>query len=303
MAKDACFVICTERGFLEGASILLCESIRKFAGRCSGLPIYSFAPRSGRDISKSTAKAFFRLGVNHEHRILNKSYSDYALANKPFVASYAESHLHHSQIVFLDSDTIVMNDLSGLLLKTNHDVALAPDHTKNIGSAGQRDPNDAYWQKLYSLCKSTRKIWTTTTVDRSKVRGYWNSGVVVARQNCGVFSAWLTNFRRAMKKNLKPSCGQQYFVEQSVLSATVLGLDCRIRTLPSTYNYPMNHQLDLMDQRRERTFDQVSVVHYSRLFQRYLPAFRWLFDHHDCEKKRWLVTHLGLLGICVKGQK
>ena len=48
------FVACIESGPLEDQTILLCRSIRRFAGRFRDAPIYTFQPRAGTAIARET---------------------------------------------------------------------------------------------------------------------------------------------------------------------------------------------------------------------------------------------------------
>src|SRR4051812_14582048 len=120
------FLACIERGPLEGQAVLLCRSIRRYAGRFRDAPIYAFQPRAGHDIAPATLRTLNELGVVHRGEILNRSFADYPAGNKVFACAYAEESLDHEILVFLDSDTIVTGEPEEFDLAPELDAAVRP---------------------------------------------------------------------------------------------------------------------------------------------------------------------------------
>ena len=62
------FVACVESGYLENQTMLLCRSIRRYAGKYRDAPIYTFQPRRGTTIGNDTLAGLNELGVVHDTR-------------------------------------------------------------------------------------------------------------------------------------------------------------------------------------------------------------------------------------------
>ena len=260
MLPSIVFIICTEPGILEKQSLLLVESLRNFGGSLKDVPVYSFQPRRGKDLSKNTLKLFEDLQVCHQKFLLNVKYPMYGVANKPFACAYAEETIDADILVFLDSDQCFFSSPNQLLLSPEYDVAVRPEDLNLIGSKGKNEKNEEYWSNLYRICQTKYQIFVNTTVDNQKIRAYWNSGLVAVRSNRGIFTAWRNNFEKVMELGIQPERGL-FFVEQSVLSATICSITDAILTLPMSYNYPLNLHWRIDRDRQIRNFDNLVSVH------------------------------------------
>jgi hypothetical protein len=67
--------------------------------------------------------------------------------NKACAAQVGEELAETEQIIWLDSDVLVVSEPNPLLLKPNEDFACAAIN-KNVGSSGPGDPYEAYWKAL-----------------------------------------------------------------------------------------------------------------------------------------------------------
>src|SRR6185369_17577113 len=59
------FVFIAEAGILEAQAVLLCESIRRFAGNHASAPITVVSPRSRRSPSQSAQRKLTQLGAEY----------------------------------------------------------------------------------------------------------------------------------------------------------------------------------------------------------------------------------------------
>ncbi|PAX53384.1 hypothetical protein [Brunnivagina elsteri] len=262
------FLICTEPGRLEGQSLLLAESIRKFCGQLKDTPIYSFHPRVGEPISLQTRKSFETLGVIHQQIPINTKFHDYYLANKPLVCAYAEKNIDANILVFIDSDKCFFAEPEEFLLPEGCNVRIRPEYGKGIGSIGSLDRQDAYWKKIYEIAGVKREIFVTTPIANKRIRGYWNSGLVAVRRNAGIFQAWQENFEKAMHLQIAPPQGV-YFLEQSLLSATISALEENISSFSSAYSYPLPLHNQLSKAATVNHFENLVSIHYFNLFYYY----------------------------------
>ncbi|MBF2066312.1 MAG: hypothetical protein IGS39_18120 [Calothrix sp. C42_A2020_038] len=265
MSVPIAFLICTEPGRLEKQSLLLAESIRQFGGNLKDTPIYSFHPRQGEPISSKTIKELESLAVHHQQIILNTDYFSYPYANKPLVCDYAEQNIDADILVFLDSDQCFFNEPKELLLPSNFNIGLRPEYGKSIGSTGSGDTFEDYWLKLYDVFDVKEEIFVKPAIGNTKIRGYWNSGMVSARRSAGIFTAWKDNFMKLMKLNITPPQAS-YFIDQIVLSITICSRAEKVFHFSSPYSYPFPLHNRLSEKYKLNSFDEIVSIHYFNMF-------------------------------------
>ena len=263
--KILAFVVCTEPGQLEFKAMLLIKSIRHFGGRLRNAPIYSFQPRGGGALTAATLGAFSRFGVTHNTDALNTAFPEYPFANKIAAAAYAEQHVETRFLAFVDSDKVFFKEPAALILPEGFSAGVRPVHTKNIGTDGRNDSNRFYWEKLYNELDCSPRHHVQATVTEETILPYWNAGLITVRRRAGIFSVWEKNFQRIMRLGLQPQSGS-FFVEQSVLSATICALGVHPLTLPSSYNYPFSLHNHMPPSKRIGSLENVVSVHYHDMF-------------------------------------
>lgn len=301
MSVPIAIIMCTEGGKLEQESLLMVESFRRFAGSLKDIPIYSFQVREQNDVSAATLEKLSAFDVIHQKVVLNHKYPDYPLANKPLLCAYAEQNIEAEIIVFLDSDLVFFSEPKEFLLPANYDVGIRPEHEKMIGSTGENDPNESYWQHLYQLAEvGERQKYVTTTVDRQKIRAFWNSGVVAVRRSAGIFTAWLTTFEKLLASGSVINQANFYY-EQSALSATICAKTDRIWCFSPQYNYPIHAHNLISETGRSSSFEEIVCIH-DHLFRDRPERYRertWVktlkrlkdFDKNTA-KYSWLYNYL-----------
>ncbi|MGI9014941.1 MAG: hypothetical protein ACR2GY_11930, partial [Phycisphaerales bacterium] len=169
------FLACVEAGPLEAKAILLCESIRRYAGALAHAPIHTFQPRRETAIAPATYEALSQLDVIHHTDLLNHTHHNYAIGNKMFAAAWAEQHVPAELLVFVDTDTFFLNEPAELLLPDGIDAAVRPVDRKRFGSTGPDDEYEPYWQRLYELTSVRACPFVTTAVDGENIRAYFNA--------------------------------------------------------------------------------------------------------------------------------
>lgn len=299
MSMPIAFVMCTEVGGLEKESLLMVESIRRFAGKMKDTPIYSFQVREHTDVAPATVKKLESLGVKHQKVVLNTKYPNYPLANKPLLGAYIEENLDAEIIVFLDSDLVFFGEPKEFWLSPDYDIGIRPEHEKMIGSEGKDDPNDSYWHHLYDLAGVTQTQFVTTTVDRRCIKAFWNSGVVAVRRKAGIFTAWKETFEKLVEPGIEIK-RENFYYEQSSLSATICAQNVKIWHFSPGYNYPIHSHNNLIAAERKNSFDEIVCIHDHFYRQRewyrertWVKTLKRLYDfnRHD-DKYSWLYRYL-----------
>jgi hypothetical protein len=302
MSESIAFVMCTEGGGqLEKESLLMVESFRKFTGSFKDAPICSFQVREKSDVSPETVSKLKSLGVNFQKVVLNTKYPDYPLANKPLLCAYAEQEIEADILVFLDSDLVFFSEPKEFRLPPEYDIGIRPEHHQMIGSAGSSDPNEAYWLRLYHIA-GVQNIdrFVTTTVDQKRIRAFWNSGVVAVRRNRGIFAAWKQTIEQLLEVGTSIT-KENWYYEQSALSATICATTAKVFNFSPGYNYPVHSHNAMPQSERLSSFEEMVCIH-DHLFRPRKEAYRertWVktlkrmkeFDR-STPKYKWLYTYL-----------
>jgi hypothetical protein len=267
MSTSIAFLICTEAGPIENHSLLLVESIRKFGGSFKDAPIYSFEVRNTPEISSKTLNALKSFEVVHIRKFLNSKYTNFVFANQPCLGAWAEENIDAEVLVLLDSDKVFFNEPEEFLLPSEYDVGVRPVFIKNVGSEGESDPNEEYWQQLYELVGVRNNMFVTSTVDQKTIRAYWNGGLVAVKRNLGMFSNWKHNLEKVLEKGIQPRVAGNFYVSQTTMAATICGMTDKVKTLSPQYNYPISLHNTLYKRSSQleqfTNFDELVSIHYT----------------------------------------
>lgn len=261
-------VICTEKGPLERMAKILIRSIRALEGPYANLPIYSYQPRASKEVGKDTLAFFKEFKVIYINEPLNINYPDYPLANKPLACAHREKNSNSDIIVFIDTDSFFLKSPNSFDLPDSVDIAVRP-----VDLASNQVPTDLsmeagdfyYWSELYKLLGVKRRKQVRTSIDRQAILEYYNSGLLIAKRKKGVYSQWLKNFEVVMSKGLQPDLGP-FFIEQTVLSATIAQLDLRVQMLDYNYNFPVGYYSKKWKGLYPIFFKGKVHLHYHKLF-------------------------------------
>lgn len=299
--ESIAFVLCTEGGGqLEQESLLMAASFRRFTGKFKDAPLYSFQVRENWDVSRETVIKLEALGVKHQKIVLNKDYPNYPLANKPLLCAYAEETIDADILIFLDSDLIFFSEPQEFLLPPEYDVGIRPEHHKMIGSSGVSDPNEEYWMRLYKIAGvKDLSRFMTTTVDQQYIRSFWNSGLVAVRRKLGIFSAWKQNIEQLLEVGTSIT-KENWYYEQSALSATICAATENVFQFSPGYNYPIHSHNNMPEKERLRRFEDMVCIHdhlfrprrekyrertwvktlkHLKNFDRSTPKYKWLYNY------------------------
>jgi len=141
------FLIRVARGKLESQSILFAESVREWGGALAGAAVYAFtAPEDAP--SADTIERLRSLGVTDIELRLDSPYRDPPVLNKVFVSAWAERELGHELLVFVDSDTVLLDEPRELMGNDWLAAAKPVGNSRTAGSTGPGDPNEPYWQRV-----------------------------------------------------------------------------------------------------------------------------------------------------------
>jgi hypothetical protein len=274
------FVLVAEAGILETQAVLLCKSIRRFAGAVARAPITVVSPRHARRPAPATLRRLERLDVDYLPVELDSPCAEYGPSFKVLAMAHAARRPGPPIVVQLDSDTLFLGEPDFSLEPGT--VAARPVDVKGISSAGADDPFDAYWRALCRLCEVDYRGLPTvdTTVDRRTVRANYNGGLAAAERRSGVFERTSAYFHRLVAAKMSPYAGmdrptgapigsgwisaegmEYWGTSQAALSLAIAAENQTVRVLDKTYNYPL-HLIGQLPPPAETPIH----VHYHALF-------------------------------------
>jgi len=145
----------------------------------------------------------------------------------------------YSQYLFLDGDTLILNDPTTFLPKLN-DVSLCPVNSKGVGIHDLEDKGSSYWLHLFEKAgvdlENIPKV--ATVASREKIIAYWNSGVILFDGQSAVCHDWKMLLYEMLSEQIFPN-GQIFFTEQTCLTAILLSGNYTVGNLPVNSNFPV----------------------------------------------------------------
>lgn len=287
---SATFLFCVESGYFEGQILLVLESIRRFAGSLADAPALVVTPRYGPSLTRATIRGLDRLGARYLYRDMRSRWDWYPYMNKGLAAQLAEDHVETAQVLWLDSDVILVSEPTSLVLGPDEDFACCAVD-KNAGSSGPDDPNEAYWSALaqhFGIAVDALP-WVQTEFDKLRVRMRLHSGVYAFRRGLGLGWALAEDMESMLASRITFSRGLPFPGDDVALAFSVVRLNLRWRLLPMSCNYEMTPDSRIYRPDEAR---KAQILHFhhtlgsptgSEWFLRELQGFRpdvaeWLRD-------------------------
>ncbi len=254
--SDTVIAFCYRPGENTREAALLAKNLVRFSGHFNECLHWIFeipAPKAGSEVLPSNPN-FIRFAPS-----IPTDAARFPFADKVFIAAEAEQLAEESlapQLVWMDTDTLVMKEPQALILKEGIKIAIPPVHIQNISSRMDQ-ASDGFWQLIYSHCRVSKNhiFQMTTVVDKIQIRPHFNAGLISANPQFGILRRWRDNFAGLyqdprMVEFYEQDKRYKLYLHQAVLAATILN-QCKrdeIKLLPNEYNFPL-HLLDRMDEK------------------------------------------------------
>lgn len=204
--KDIAVLIISESNDMFPQSLMLCESIRSFAGVYSNIKIVAVSPRPQLALDTSSQARLKELDVEYVVEDLNRTGSAYGPINRIVASAWAEQNLSSMFVLALDSDTIFIDEPKFF----SADVGVRPVDMKGANSSGSKDPNDTYLKLIceFGGIDPIRMPILITSIDKKKIRASYNGGFSLIRCNKGIFQKAKEIFFKSFEANLRPFAGK-----------------------------------------------------------------------------------------------
>jgi hypothetical protein len=261
LADTLTIVCCIESGPLEGMTLRLAESLRRWGGAFAQCPIVAVTPRFGPPLGRATRRGLKQLGVEHWRLTDRNRHAWFGFLNKPAAMEAVEERVHTPQLAWIDGDILIVREPTDLALRDDEDFA-ACAFDRNIGSTGPDDPFDRYWRKVAEVFGMDLDSfpWVVTEEEKARIRLYWNSGVFVWKRAVGFARAFAEDCRRLLDSRIASSEAGIFFTDQVALGITMLRLKLRWRPLSYEYNYALGSKIaHLYSSAKAR---QARLLHY-----------------------------------------
>jgi len=257
--------------------LLLADSIRSFAGIYSRAPIWYFTPERGQQLSEAVRSKLLALDVSLSSFRISSEALRFPFAGYVLAAALAESMAcgQTDFLAWLAADTVVLQEPKDFLLQDGKYLGVRPVHHTLVGSRYD-EPLDPFWTLIYRHCKvpEDHVFPMTTVVDETRIRPYFNAGLLVTRPRKHLFKAWRDTFLKAYRE---PSFqefrrkDERYaiFLHQAVLAGAVLATltASQIRELPPEYNYPLHLYTQDSTECRPLRLEQLITFRYEQFFK------------------------------------
>ena len=298
-SATACFVLCIENNAIREQALLLCRSIRQFAGRYNDAPILAYAPRPGLGIDAATRRALEALDVEYVDAPLNTTCREYPPANRVFAGAHAEHHSDADFLLVCDSDTVWLDEPE---LPLRADAAVRPVDAKGSASGGPGDRFEPYWARLAQLggISLDRLPFLRSTIGNERIRASYNGGFTIVRRRMGMLTRCAELFAASIVAQMRPYIGsgigivastgsvgregsEYWGSSQAALALAIWATTKRVVHYPDCYNVPL-HLFASGGDIDPRWLARAPVhLHY-----------HWMFDERHHENGMELLARLGL---------
>lgn len=224
-------VCCVEAGRLEAQTVLMAASLRAFGGVLAGSRILAVIGRFGPPLAPATLARLHDLDVDVQRAPRRVGYAWMGYSNKIRAVLHAQAVATTEQVVWLDSDILIVDDLADLLLADGIDVAVRQEPVMPSVTAADR-ANEPYWRALAALVGARYEDLPWLDDGRGERLAYFNSGVIAWRRGSSFASAYATAFDRLLRSRLAQRDGSFFAADQVILAPVIAAEGLAWRQLP-----------------------------------------------------------------------
>jgi hypothetical protein len=268
-------VCCVEAGALEAQTITMVRSLRTFAGELANVPVIAVVGRRGAPLRTKTNEELGALGVRLVYAAPRDNPAPwFGYANKAAAVATAQKLANTETIAWVDSDVLFVKPPTGLILEGGCDFAARCEFLPPAVHEGD-GANVAYWRAVCDLfgVDFASVPWIDGGEGRPPQKMFFNSGIFVWRRSTNFAQAYQHAFARLLRSRLSQADGTFHFIDQVILTPTVLGDQLRWCHLARDEHFMIFQGfIDGADAAPDMSGAQ--LLHYSKSLQ---PPFRQRF--------------------------
>lgn len=299
-ASALSFAVYARKGQEFEARILV-ESLRTFGGVLGEAPVSILYPMDSPLREGPDRELLSRLGAALIPFRGDPKVMAHPLSDKSAAAAEAERRADGKTeaLAWLDADTIFLDEPGDFLLPSGIALAGRPVHHTLIGSPWD-EPVSPLWELLYEeeSVPIANVFPMVTTVDRRRIRPYFNAGCLVVRPDRRILRTWYAELARLLRspglveESAKIPRGS-LFLHQAILSAVILSRIPKeqIAELPFRYNYPLALHRHCPADLRPESWNALATLRYDNLEN--LSGGGWKTLPAQGVTARWLAERFG----------
>ncbi len=234
----------------EKYALILCRSIRKYAGRHKTSPIYAMVPvKYVEELNPEFVHEFEKMDISIVPFDYNITNPGVYYMTKSMAAGAAEVYATGKvdQLIYLDVESLVLNDPSIMALRTNKKLGIRPVDIQNIGLAWE-SPIDDFWANIYRFLTVTEQdiFPVIASVESIKLKTYLNACLLTVIPENGLLQKWSANLEKlhnnpAWNKFFIQDEAYRIFLHQSVMVGTMLAElnEDEYEIYPVQVNFPL----------------------------------------------------------------
>jgi len=280
----------------------LADSLRTFGGRFSQAPVRVYLPESlAASVGEDMSMRMQALGVDIRTSRIPDDARWFSYAGKTFAAGDAEAEAEGKAeiLVWMDEDTIILQEPNELALDDQVDMAYRPVMHNRSGSLASEPPG-LFWSRVYEMFNldPNQLFSMVTPADRQTIRAYFNAGLLVVCPERGILRGWGDAFKKlyrdpALAAICRDNSTWRIFLHQAALVGPVINtLDqSALLELPDSYNYPIFFKKMYGAKEEFDDLTEVITLRYDIYFQK--PEPNWSAQlRGPAESIAWLKNHL-----------
>jgi hypothetical protein len=258
-------------------TMVLIRSLRTFGGQFAHRPVWVLVPAREDVFSAAHQADLARLDARLISFEVDTNIRAFPFAAKVLAAAYAESLAQTEKaerLVWMDSDTLVIQEPNGLLIPPETQLGYCPVHHRLIGSR-LVDPLDAFWALVYETCDvpPERVFAMRTIIDEVDIRPYINAGCMVTRPETSLLRAWSDRFRALYRDARFEAFYEQHalyriFIHQALLAGVMMArlTSSEMIELSRRFNYPLHLYADHASANRPTSINDLITCRYESVF-------------------------------------
>jgi len=254
---------------------LLIESIRTFGGELAKNPIWVLVPAAFGLLSDTTQEKLDHLNVLIYPFEAQPEILKFPFAAKIEALSAIEAQIQEQteRLVFMDRDTILLQEPTEFMISADQALGYRPVHHKLIGSDWVAPPDD-FWQLVYEVCDvPNENIFPMWTHAREWIRPYFNAGMFILRPERGLLTRWREVFLKWYRQSQFQTYYQKdqlyaIFIHQAIFSGVLLNnlKPEEMTELSPKINYPLHLHYEIPKEQRPTAIDELITVRYENIF-------------------------------------
>ena len=262
-------------GKSELDTLLMVKSIRTFGGDLAANPIWIMVPKKSGTLSTPVQEKLSHLNAKIIFFEVASEILNFPFATKIVAAAFAEDRAngHNKKLIFMDSDTLVLQEPTEFLIADDKSLGYRPVHHKLIGSAWNEEL-DSFWKLIYEVCDvSDENIFPMMTHTGEQIRPYFNAGMFILRPERGLLAQWKDVF---LKWYRQPEFRTYYekdqlyaiFIHQAIFTGVLLHnlKPDEMQELSPRINYPLHLHKDIPVKQRPITINELITTRYEGIF-------------------------------------